>query len=54
MTEWQQKVIELAVAWRDARYEVEKAIIEKELWHAVDMLKKERRDAAGDEKTEWR
>lgn len=44
MTEREAEVLRLAIEWRDSRYAVKEAIIENELKHAIDMLKKERRD----------
>lgn len=49
MTEWEQQVCELAIRWREAKYSVEEALLRQELTHAIDMLKKERRDAKVEE-----
>lgn len=46
MTIWEEQVINLAIEWRNAKYAVEEAVIRQNFWHAVDMVKKERRDAA--------
>lgn len=45
MTAWEEKVINLAIALRDAKFSVEEAVTRQQFWHAVDMVKKERRDA---------
>jgi len=44
VTDREQAVIQLAIEWRETRFAVAKALIESDLIHAVDMLKKERRD----------
>ena len=48
MTQWEETVIKLAIEWRETRYEVAKALIEIHLIHAVDMVKKERRENVND------
>lgn len=45
MTDREAEVLRLAIEWRDSRYAVKEAIIEADLKHAIDMLKKERRDS---------
>lgn len=42
--EREQKLIELAIRWRDAKYSVEEAILQRDFWRTVDMIKKDRRD----------
>ena len=49
MTEREQAVIQLAIEWRETRFAVGKALVESALIHAIDMLKKERREAESDE-----
>lgn len=49
MTDCEEQVLELAIRWRDARYTVEAAMLQVQLRHAIDLLKKERRDAKVDE-----
>jgi len=45
VTEREKAVIQLAIEWRETRFAVGKALVESSLIHAIDMLKKERRDA---------
>ncbi|MBA2525666.1 MAG: hypothetical protein H0V18_07785 [Pyrinomonadaceae bacterium] len=45
MTAQENKVLELSMQWRQAKFAVEEALIRQELTRAIDMLIKERRDA---------
>jgi hypothetical protein len=49
VTQCEETVIKLAIEWRETRYAVAKALVELDLIHAVDMLKKERREDDGGE-----
>lgn len=45
MTEREQKVLELAIKLREAKFSVEEALIRQQYLRAVDLLIKERRGA---------
>jgi len=49
VTEREEAVISLAIEWRETKFAVGKALVESALIHAIDMLKKERRDAKADQ-----
>jgi hypothetical protein len=44
MTDREREVLDLAIKWRNSKYAVEEALIRQKFIHAIDMLKKERRD----------